>query len=40
MQHLDRVKVTHAKNKFYNPDVGTMLPSLDTAFASCNLNMS
>lgn len=34
MQQLDRLKVMHAKDSFFNPDVNTMLPSLDTAFAS------
>ena len=34
MQHIDRLKVMHAKDSFFNPDVGTLLPSLDTAFAT------
>jgi len=34
MQNLDRLKVHHAKDSFFNPDVGSVLPSLDTAFAS------
>lgn len=36
MQQLDRLKVAHAKDSFYNPDAGTLLPSLDTAVASCS----
>jgi hypothetical protein len=36
MQQLDRLKVAHAKDSFYNPDAGTLLPSLDTALASCS----
>lgn len=36
MQHLDRLKVAHAKDSFFNPDAGTLLPSLDTALASCS----
>tara|TARA_B110000285_G_scaffold100868_1_gene114869 strand:- start:1100 stop:1318 length:219 start_codon:yes stop_codon:yes gene_type:complete len=38
MQHLDRVKVSYAKDRFYNPDISQHLPSIDTAYASCNLN--
>jgi len=34
MQQIDRLKVIHAKDNFFNPDVGTLLPSLDTAFAT------
>lgn len=37
MQHLDRLKVIHAKDMFMNADKGTMLPSLDTAYASLNI---
>ena len=40
MQHLDRIKVRHAKDKFLNPDTKTMLPSLDTAYASVSAGMS
>ena len=40
MQHLDRIKVRHAKDKFLNPDTKTMLPSLDTAYASVSMGMS
>lgn len=36
MQQLDRLKVAHAKDSFFNPDAGTLLPSLDTAIASCS----
>jgi hypothetical protein len=38
MQHIDRLKVAHAKDSFYNPDVGSLLPSLDTAHASGSVN--
>jgi hypothetical protein len=38
MQHIDRLKVAHAKDSFYNPDVGSYLPSLDTAHASGSVN--
>lgn len=38
MQHIDRLKVAHAKDSFYNPDIGSMLPSLDTAHASGSVN--
>ena len=38
MQHIDRLKVAHAKDSFYNPDIGTLLPSLDTAHASGSVN--
>ena len=31
LQHVDRLKVLHAKDSFYNPDTGKFLPSLDTA---------
>ena len=34
MQEIDRLKVNHAKDVFYNPDTGSMLPSLDTCHAS------
>ena len=34
MQHIDRLKVTHANNAFYNADNGSMLPSLNTAIAA------
>lgn len=34
MQHIDRLKVAHAKDSIFNPDRGTLLPSLDTAHAS------
>ena len=38
MQHIDRLKVAHAKDNFYNPELGTLLPSLDTAHASGSVN--
>jgi len=31
LQHIDRLKVTHASAQIYNPDTGFMLPSLDNA---------
>ena len=34
MQKIDRLKVMHAKDAFYNPETGRFLPSLDTAQAS------
>lgn len=34
MQEIDRLKVNHAKDVFYNPDSGSVLPSLDTCHAS------
>lgn len=34
MQEIDRLKVSHANDVFYNPDTGSMLPSLDTCHAS------
>ena len=34
MQKLDRIKVRHAKDNFFNADIGTLLPSIDTAYAS------
>ena len=37
MQHLDRLKVKHANDHFYNPNQKTCLPSLDSAYASINL---
>ena len=36
MQEIDRLKVSHAKDVFYNPDTGSILPSLDTCHASTN----
>lgn len=34
MQNIDRIKVAHASSNFYNPDTGTLLPSLDSAYAN------
>ena len=34
MQKIDRLKVSHAQDVFYNPDTGSVLPSLDTCHAS------
>lgn len=39
LQHIDRLKVAHAKDSFYNPDAGSLLPSLDTAHASGSVNL-
>lgn len=38
LQHIDRLKVAHAKDNFYNPDAGSLLPNLDTAHASGSVN--
>lgn len=39
MQYLDRIKIRHVKGKFDSNDEGRdlLLPSIDTAYASCNL---
>ena len=34
MQHIDRVKVTQARNSFYNPDTGNLFPTLESMFAA------
>jgi hypothetical protein len=34
MQQIDRLKVFHARDSFFNPDTGKFLPSLDTALAN------
>ncbi len=34
MQQIDRIKVSHAMDAFYNPETKSMLPSLDTCNAS------
>lgn len=34
LQEIDRLKVTYAKDVFYNPDNGSILPNLDTCHAS------
>ena len=38
MQHIDRLKVAHAKDTFYNPDTSRLLPSLHTAHMSGSVN--
>ena len=38
MQHIDRLKVAHAKDSFYNPDTSRLLPSLHTAHMSGSVN--
>ena len=38
MQHIDRLKVAHAKDSFYNPDTSRQLPSLHTAHMSGSVN--
>jgi len=38
MQQIDRIKVYHAKDSFFNPENGRFLPSLDTAHASGSLD--
>jgi len=40
MQHLDRLKVKHARDSFFNPDIGSLLPSLDMAHASYSTALS
>lgn len=35
MQHLDRIKINHVKDKYLDDG---LLPSIDTAYASCKLN--
>lgn len=34
MQNIDRAKVAQARSSFYNPDTKSLLPTLDTMFAS------
>ena len=34
MHKIDRLKVSHAKDVFYNPDTGSVLPSLNTCHIS------
>jgi hypothetical protein len=34
MQNIDRAKVAQARNSFFNPDTKSLLPTLDTMFAS------
>ena len=34
MQQIDRVKVSHARSSFYNPETGSLLPTMDTMHAS------
>lgn len=36
LQEIDRLKVSHAKDVFYNPDNGSILPNLDTCHASAS----
>lgn len=35
LQEIDRLKVSHANDVFYNPNTGSMLPSLD----SCQISV-
>lgn len=39
MQYLDRIKIRHVKDKYGGDEEGrnVLLPSIDTAYASCNL---
>ena len=37
MQQIDRIKVQHARDSFYNPDTGNKLPSFQTMLAT-NIN--
>ena len=34
MFDIDRAKVAHARNSFYNPDTKSLLPNLDTMMAA------
>jgi len=34
MQHIDRTKVQLARNSFFNPDTGSLLPTVDTMYAN------
>lgn len=38
MQHIDRLKVAHVKDSFYNPNHKSLLPSLETAIANSGLS--
>ena len=38
MQQIDRVKVQNARNSFFNPDTGSILPTVDTLFAATTTN--
>lgn len=40
MQQIDRVKVANARNSFFNPDTGSMLPTVDTMQMSNMENQS
>ena len=34
MQHIDRIKVHNARTSFYNPETGSLLPTVDTLHAA------
>ncbi len=40
LQEIDRLKVSHANNIFYNPDTGSMLPSLDACQISAQEDLN
>ena len=33
MQKIDRLKIAHANNSFFNPETNTLLPTLDSVRA-------
>ena len=37
MQHIDRVKVHNARTSFYNPETGSLLPTVDTLHAATSV---
>ena len=36
LHQVDRIKVHHARNSFFNPESGSLFPTLDTMYASMN----
>lgn len=40
LNEIDRMKVAHARNSFFNPDTKSLLPTLDTMYASQNVQGS
>lgn len=37
LNEIDRIKVAQARNSFYNPETKSLLPTLDTMYASNNV---
>jgi hypothetical protein len=37
LNEIDRLKVSQARNSIYNPDTKSLLPSLETMYASINI---